>query len=553
MAVYKSIGNHMFSSRSQAGKQNTPAPRNFRLPKQSVVPNYTDIQFLAQEANKQQGRQVELPFSVTEGSQEFVVTVKVDPGISLDPIWTLTAVTSQGHQQIFAHPEPDLSMVTNLVMSGCGCDLFADNLATEQMMGRDTLSNLNPIGTQSQEIPAVASGNQSHSQENEVVFDAPKPGVKATLEGDLTKMQAPNLLQSLAMAKMTGRLDVKDKQESARVYFIDGAAVHAEMKEAVGDTVLIELVTWTAGEFRFWPDEKSAHNTVKRRLDAMLMEGVTLLDQSQYLDSAGLKLESCLVKRNAIISEQEFTARLQKGAPIALQPQIDFYELIDNHSQFFDILAKRPMRKPEYVPILFNLVSCGLVQVTDQQARSAGRGLGIDEGTLQSVNKSLIRQETDILTYPAFLYFLQQEYLRYEYFNFPFSLVVFSLGHRKGGATGPVEALQTLAVKRAMQRISLVKRPIDMLGHYETFDFGLILPNSNAKAAGALAHRIVDVLREAPLTADMDPKGMVFAFGVAGVPEDSQELDKLLSSAKGARDMSKTTQRIVLARDVTNG
>lgn len=550
MAVSESIGNHMFSSRSQAGKQNTPAPRNFRLPKQSVVPNYTDIQFLAQEANKQAGRQVELPFSVTEGSQEFVVTVKVDHAISMDPIWTLTAVTSKGHQQIFQHPEPDLSMVTNLVMSGCGCDLFADNLATEQMMGRDTLSNLNPIGTQSQEVAPVAN-HQSHSQESEVVFDAPKPGVKATLEGDLTKMQAPNLLQSLAMAKMTGRLDVKDKQESCRVYFVDGTAVHAEMKEAVGDTVLIELVTWTAGEFRFWPDEKSTQTTVKRRLDAMLMEGVSLLDQSQYLDSAGLKLESCLVKRNAIISEQEFTARLQKGAPIALQPQIDFYELIDNHSQFFDILAKRPMRKPEYVPILFNLISCGLVQVTDQQARSAGRGLGIDEGTLQSVNKSLIRQETDILTYPAFLYFLQQEYLRYEYFNFPFSLVVFSLGHRKGGATGPVEALQTLAVKRAMQRISLVKRPIDMLGHYETFDFGLILPNSNAKAAGALAHRIVDVLREAPLTADMDPKGMVFAFGVAGVPEDSQELDKLLSAAKGARDMSKTTQRIVLARDVT--
>ncbi|CAN5509456.1 hypothetical protein BH11CYA1_BH11CYA1_14460 [soil metagenome] len=552
MAVNKSIGNQMFSSRSQAGKQNTPAPRNFRLPKQSVVPNYTDIQFLAQEANKQQGRQVELPFSVTEGSQEFVVTVKVDQAVSMDPIWTLTAVTKQGHQQIFQHPEPDLSMVTNLVMSGCGCDLFADNLATEQMMGRDTLSNLNPIGTQSVEMPAVVS-HQNHSQENSVVFDAPKPGIKATLEGDLTKMQAPNLLQSLAMAKMSGRLDVKDKQESCRVYFVDGAAVHAEMKEAVGDTALIELVTWTAGEFRFWPDEKSEHKTVKRRLDAMLMEGVSLLDQSQYLDSAGLKLESCLVKRNAIISEQEFTARLQKGAPIALQPQIDFYELIDNHSQFFDILAKRPMRKPEYVPILFNLISCGLVQVTDQQARSAGRGLGIDEGTLQSVNKALIRQETDILTYPAFLYFLQQEYLRYEYFNFPFSLVVFSLGHRKGGATGPVEALQMLAVKRAMQRISLVKRPIDMLGHYETFDFGLILPNSNAKAAGALAHRIVDVLREAPLTADMDPKGMVFAFGVAGVPEDSQELDKLLSAAKGARDMSKSTQRIVLARDVANG
>jgi len=544
-------GKHMFSSRSSAGKQNTPAPRSFRLPKQSVVPNYTDVQFLAAEANKQQGRQVELPFSVTEGSQEYVVAVKVDHNVSMDPVWTLTAVTTQGHQVIFQHAEPDLSMVTNLVMSGCGCDLFSDDLASEAMMGRDTLSNLNPVATgEAPPVSANPTGSHTVTDANAVTFDAPKPGVKATLEGDLTKMQAPNLLQSLNMAKMTGRLDVKDKNEEARVFFADGTAVHAEMKDTVGDDALIELVTWTAGEFRFWPDETTNQKTVKKRLDAMLMEGVTLLDQNQYLESAGLKMESCLVKRNAIISEQEFTARLQKGAPIGLQPQIDFYELIDNHSQFFDILAKRPMRKTEYVPILFNLISCGLIQVTDQQARSAGRGLGIDEGTLQSVSKALIRQETGILTYPAFLYFLQQEYLRYEYFNFPFSIIVFSLGHRKGGVAGPVESLQILAVKRAMQRISLVKRPIDMLGHYETFDHSLILPNSNAKAAAALAHRIVDVLREAPLSADMDPRGMVFAFGVAGVPEDGQELDKLLSVAKGARDMSKTTQRIVLAREV---
>lgn len=79
----------MFSSRSQAGRQNQPPPRGFRLPKQSVVPNYTDIQFLAVEANKQPGRMVELPFSVTEGSQEFLISVKVDHNISLDPILSL--------------------------------------------------------------------------------------------------------------------------------------------------------------------------------------------------------------------------------------------------------------------------------------------------------------------------------------------------------------------------------------------------------------------------------------------------------------------------------
>jgi GGDEF domain-containing protein len=535
----------MFSSRA-TGKQNQPAPRNFRLPKQSVLPNLTDIQFLAQEAAKRPGGLVELPFSVTEGSQEYWLSVKVEPEISYDPIWTLSLLQKNGHQIVFQHPESDLSMVTNLVMSGCGIDVLND--IEESFMGTSSMSNLKPVSTgSSSSIEAPITTQEGLSP----IFDAPKPGVKATLEGDLTRMQAPNLLQSIGLAKMSGRLDVKDKTETIRVYFVEGTAHHAEIKDITGDLALLELITWTTGEFRFWPDETNTQKTIKKRLDAALMEGITLLDQIKYLETAGLKTECCLVKRNAIISEQEFVTRLQKGAPIGLQPQIDFYEMVDNRSTFAEILAKRPMPKTEWVPILFNMLSCGLLQATEQQARSGTtRGLGVDEGMVHSVTKHLLRQETEILSYPAFLYFLEQEYLRYEYFNLPFSLIIFSMGHSKQGPNGPVEHLQLLAVKRAMQRIALVKRPIDMLGHHETFDFGLILPNTNAKAAAALANRIVDVLREAPLTADVDPKSLVFAFGIASVPEDCQEPDKLLVSARKARDMSKQTQRVVLAREV---
>ncbi|MBK7750822.1 MAG: DUF4388 domain-containing protein [Candidatus Obscuribacter sp.] len=538
----------MFSSRQSKNPHNTPAPRGFRLPKVSVLPSYQDIQFLHQEAAKAPGRLVEQPFSVTEGSQEYLLTVKFEQEIGL-PVWVLSQITAQGPQVIFHHAESDVSLVANIVMSGCGCDPLGDSLAADSFMGSESMSNLLPVsGNTSVEAPVVTYN------ENQVIFDSPRPGLKATLEGDLTKMQAPNLLQSITMSKMTGRLDVKDKAETAKVYFVDGTPMHAELKDVGGDDAVIELITWITGEFRFWPDETSPHKTVKRRLDAMLMEGVTLLDQSKYLESANLKMESVLVKRQAVASEQEFAGMLQKGAPIAMKPQFEFFELIDGRSTLFDILRKMPMKKADYVPILFNLISCGLVQVTDQASRSGNlRSMGIDEGTLSSVTKHLIRQETGILTYPAFLYFLEQEYLRYEYFNFPFSLVVFSLGHRRQGQGGPVEALQMLAVKRAMQRISLVKRPIDLLGHYETFDFALILPNSNAKAAAALANRVVDVLKEAPLAADMDPRGLVFAFGVAGVPEDGQELDKLLNSARSARDMSKQTQRVVLAREVMSG
>ena len=255
-----------------------------------------------------------------------------------------------------------------------------------------------------------------------------------------------------------------------------------------------------------------------------------------------------------MISKEEFTARVSKGAPINMQQQLDFYEEIDNRNTLFDLLRNHPMNKVDWVPILFNLVSCGLVQVTDQapqQNRLAGlKSLGIDDAAIQGVVKNLLRPETGIFTYPAFIYLLDQEYLRYEYFNTPFSLLVFSIAQRKGES---VEALQMLAVRRAMQRISLVKRQVDVLGHYETFDYAMLLPNTNSAAASALANRIADVLREAPLSSDMDSRSLALAFGVATVPEDCQELDKVLLAARKARDKAKLgQQRVVLARDIIN-
>ncbi|MBK9142027.1 MAG: DUF4388 domain-containing protein [Candidatus Melainabacteria bacterium] len=547
-------------------QQQHPQQRSVRLPKQSGLPAYGDVQFLMQEAQKMCGRVVELPFSSSDRKSDFVLSVRFesrdnDPEQIMDPEWALTQYTGGPPKIVWKHPSRDLSLMCNLVASAAGADQLQDVIPSSAIYGSaaeplgGSTGAYNPVATASGIQPTQIPGTGTTSEAAAIIFEPPRPGAKATLEGDLNKLQVPNLLQSINLAKMTGRLDVKTKTEQCEVFFQEGIPLHCKIKESSGDSALTELITWLQGEFRFWPDEKTSDRTINKRLDSVLMEGVALLDQSKYLDSAGLKQESCLVKKNAMISEEEFAKRVEKGAPIPLEPQLDFYELIDNRNTLFDLLRKRPMTKTEYVPILFNLVSCGLVQVTDQaptQDRLARlKALGINDNEFQSVVKSLTRAETGILSYHAFIYFLDQEYLRYEYFNVPFSLVIFSLGYRRDAEGVRVEALQMLAVRRAMQRIGLVKRQVDVLGHFKTFDFAIMLPNTNSAAAGALANRIADVLREAPLSSDMDSRSLAMAFGVATVPEDCVDLDKLLSAAVKARDYAKdTNRRVVLARDI---
>lgn len=559
----------MFSGKSQGGGHSQQ--KTVRLPKQMAIPSYGDVQFLMQEAQKMAGRVVELPFSSTDKKTDFVLSVRyesrdIDPDQSMDPEWSLTQYTGGPPRIMWKHPCRDLSLICNFIAQAGGGDQLQDVLPSNALMGGGhgatdssvhSTGAYNPVATTSGLAPTrmVIPGAPAQETPN-IIFDPPRLGAKATLEGDLNKLQVPNLLQSINLAKMTGRLDIKTKVDACQVFFQEGIPLHCYLKDNQGDSALAELICWTAGEFRFWPDEKTHDRTVNKRLDAILMEGVTLLDQWKYLETAGLKQESCLVRKNAMMSEQELSARLEKGAPLPLEQQIEFYDMVDNRNTLSDLLRKRPMQKTQWVPLLFNLVSCGLVQITDQapaQNRLARlKSIGVDENQFQSVIKTLTRSETGIFNYYAFIYFLEQEYLRYEYFNLPFSLIVFSLGIRKGGDDSPVvEALQMIAIRRAMQRIGLVKRQIDALGHYETFDYALLLPNTNAAAAAALANRISDVLREAPLSSDMDSRSLALAFGVATVPEDCVDLDRLIQAAKKARDEAKNgKKRVVLARDI---
>ncbi|PWU01857.1 MAG: hypothetical protein C5B53_02370 [Candidatus Melainabacteria bacterium] len=397
--------------------------------------------------------------------------------------------------------------------------------------------------------PVITPVSRASSADTAIVFEPPRPEAKATLQGDLQQVAINNLLLSISQSQLSGRLDIRTRTEKSEVYFAEGKAIHCTVKETIGNNALIELVSWRSGEYRFWDGERTSLKTINKEIEALIGQGLAIVDQARYLDNNGLRPESCLVKRSAMISEDELKDRLSKGVPFDLDEQVDFYATIDNRKPLFELLKERPISKSAWVPILFNLVSMGLVQISDQpllQNRLANlRSLGVDEAAVQHIGKGLLRTDSGILSFPAFIYLLDQEYLRYEFFNLPFSLVAFSIGQRNN-ETGQVYALQMLAIRRAMQRISLVKRQVDLLGHYGEHDYALLLPSTNSAAATALAHRIVDVLKEAPLSSDVDTRSLALAFGVATVPEDCHEMDKLLLAATKARDLAKSSNRIVV-------
>jgi hypothetical protein len=178
-----------------------------------------------------------------------------------------------GSVMAFSYASTDVTLVHGLVMNECMTSATHDPTQTSTYMSIRTGS---PAGSSSvSTIPGIESGT----------FQALAARGKATLEGDLKNMQVPNLLQSIAISKMTGKLFVHSPNGDAQIFFEEGAPLHAITRETAGDLALIELLLWEEGEFLFFPEERSTEKTVNKRLDALLMEG----ERNQTLVKLSLK------------------------------------------------------------------------------------------------------------------------------------------------------------------------------------------------------------------------------------------------------------------------
>ncbi len=182
-----------------------------------------------------------------------------------------------------------------------------------------------------------------------------------TLEGDLRKLPMPNLLQTISMSKLTGSLQIKSSAATAEVFFNDGEVVHCLSGDNQGESAFVELIGWEAGKFWFYPAPKTEIRTINRRLDLLIMQGIQHTDQFKYLKANGLKMKAVLKRVNESITNAEFEELLASGTGIDILDQKRFYESVDNQTELIYLLQAQKLNQSQWVPILYNLFNCGLI------------------------------------------------------------------------------------------------------------------------------------------------------------------------------------------------
>ncbi|MBS1999289.1 MAG: DUF4388 domain-containing protein, partial [Cyanobacteria bacterium SZAS LIN-2] len=405
-----------------------------KLPKQATPPTAKQLQAMFQETMN--GRTSQVGFG--DPPEEYSLAVFKDRQKN-EIHWALYRGEGDGAMMLWDQSSHDPAYIHQLI--------------TAQFPGWD----LKPVALRpTEELPLPQSYPTHHQGELPAPVHSPPVqspqsigghmGAKPTFEGDLRNLQMPNVLQSIGMSKSTGRMEIENASESAVIFFAEGMPIHCISRGMEGESSFLELVGWEEGAFRFYPGVMHEKKTIKRRLDTLLMEGAALDDQFQALRKLGAHTGAFISRKNFDLTEQEFDSRLESGTGADVDLCKLIYQQIGSRSRWVDLVRKLNLTKPQWVPVLFNLASCNLIYFSDQIAEAPANfvaEVNIDWTQIAGLERTIIRPDTEIMSYPAFLYFARMEQMRWERFGHPFAIVLLQMSARAfdSGAAEPLSLI----------------------------------------------------------------------------------------------------------------
>ncbi|HIA55697.1 MAG TPA: DUF4388 domain-containing protein [Candidatus Melainabacteria bacterium] len=581
----------MFGSKKP---QPPPSRGRINLPNIKNIPTLDIYQTMYEQARDNQPRDVEQLFVAPNTSLTYSLSVKFESGRN-NPLWTLLEDDGTEAQMLWQQESGDFDLVNDMVCmsvqstramdrSKTGMQAVDPNAALTQApsfqahqsgsfdsppaVNPADLAGYNPEGSAGSSggfHPTQSSGNLSAFQQPQTggvdylgdkrpsqsqhgprfVDPGPQMETKA-FEGSIESTQISTLITTLNNDGVTGRLEILGDESVGEIYFLNGIAMYAHVAGILGDNAVRELITWRKGTFAFFHDEKTEVRNVLKPMMETVMEGIALLDKKKHLERMGLTTDAYLVKKSRNMSDTEVRLMLTKGEPLNVDRQIEVYRTIGHKYSLNDLLRDRPMESADWIPLIFNFLTCELIEIKPPDAVKVGAldFLGDGKKEVDALLESMLRQETGVLSYSAFLLYLQHEFYRFEAYGWPMSIILFEMNRKKEYDTNQKRGdLQTMfdvlppsAVQNAAKRIEMVKRPLDILGHYEMLEYALLLPNTRTASAAYVANRILQTLTVTPLIKNLDKKSLKLAFGVANLPADGETVQQLLAAARKAKD-----------------
>lgn len=352
--------------------------------------------------------------------------------------------------------------------------------------------------------------------------------------GNLTEKPLTELLLHLSEEHFTGRVRLEREGQSAVMFLVDGVPVDASHGEARGNMALMELFLWQDGHFKISPSKVGSNRSVTWPFETIMQNKAHLTALVEDLESAGVFNTSAFKQTCPQLTQEQFQTALGDKTSINLDTLKLLYQQMDGRKTLADFESLNLFPKYILLRCLNYLMSRNLIFIANKAPIKGKRPLKekkIDATAVRSVMMSLRNRDTGLLTTPAFLYFLEEEFFRSFRSRGSMSLLLVDLRQIEatpGGVRINLVSRQTLA--DAAMQIFNCKRQTDGAGHYEAQTIALYLPNTNLSGATTMAKKIQKVLAARQM-AGMEGKTLVVMCAIASIPEDCTNLNNLLASA----------------------
>ncbi len=551
-----------------------------RLKVLSEKPTASDLRSLMEAASKDSGAKFYLGWTVNE-TDNYAISLEYDAAQTFD--WHLfVSRDSEETRELWQVKTSDVATVRDRILETLGLKptvlratasashVGQDSLTTAPQvtqLGQDSLTSAPQINPAVQMTPAVESFSAPiprspttrttvqelnlHTFTNIPVEDSMSALMprEEMLKGNLKVVHITNLVQSIGMGHMSGRLKIQRHPTTwADIYFVKGVPVHAEGSKGTGEDCFLQVVCWSDGDFNFEPKLKTDEKTINRSLEILLLEGVLLLDNTAYLMNAGIRMTSILEHVNADLSEDKFEEIMSRGEPIGMALLKQFYIELDGRETLEDIVTDLNLLRSQWVPVVANLLKQNVIALVSAQpaAHLDLQPKQIDSGLVDSVRRALLSGETGIFTYSALLFLLG---VQIKCSTSPISMLIMEIQPTRATLARGKTVLNATEVQELANRVDKATSARNVLAHYDDRDFAVMLPGIRADKALRIAERIYKALATSPLDRKEATGGMFVSIGIACIPDDAVDVATLLGEAERAKQQaSKSGTGICLAR-----
>lgn len=97
--------------------------------------------------------------------------------------------------------------------------------------------------------------------------------------GEIENLPLPDIVQILSMGMKTARVSLSSGKRTGKVWFRDGAIVHAQAEKVEGDEAFFQMLRWKRGRFELRHGVRTKKKTVENEAMFLVMEGLRQLDE----------------------------------------------------------------------------------------------------------------------------------------------------------------------------------------------------------------------------------------------------------------------------------